>query len=217
MATVLTETVYNEPYGKDLTSARSYLHGLLTFASGSYIAGGLLPNLSSAGILSTLQDQSGQNVLLATYTQPTTSLITGITVSGTTVTFLTKNPPVAGQYVTIAGFQNALSKPINGITAKVATVSAGTSLTATITTTATTVTDSGQAVLVIGPDTMWIQTISGSGYVYGYNKTTGTIQIFTVDAAVVSTQYPLIELSAGALPAGVIADVVEFESEYVRD
>jgi hypothetical protein len=217
MANVLVETVYNAPYGLDMTQTRSYVHGLLDFSSGSYVAGGLIPNLSTAGVLSQLQDVSGQNVILANYTQPTILKITGITVSGTTVTLLTANPPTAGQYVTLSGFKNALSAPLNGITALVATVTASTSFTVTLTTTATTVTDAGQAAIYIGPDTMWIQSVSGSGYTYGYNKANGTIQIFTVDAAVVATQYPLIELTAGALPAAVVSDVIEFEAEYARD
>jgi hypothetical protein len=217
MAIVLAKTAYNAPYGLDLTQNRYILHGLFAFASGNYVSGGILPNYNYATyILNSLKDASGQSVLVGKYTQPSTSQITGITVSGTTRTVLTSNPPAAGQFVTLSGFTNALSVPLNGLTVQVATVSAGVSFTATLTTTATTVTDNGLAVLVIGPDTEWIQSISGSGYVYGYNKANATVQIFTVDAAVVSTQYPLIELTAGALPAAVLSDVIEFEAEYAR-
>lgn len=69
----------------------------------------------------------------------------------------------------------------------------------------------------VNPDTVWIQSIGGSGYVYQYNKATGKIQIFTVDAAAVATQYPLIELAnAAAIPAGISGDSIEFEAEWVR-
>jgi hypothetical protein len=208
----LTQTVYNEPYGKDVTDHRSYLHGTMTFGAGNYVTGGLLPNWTpTTGILGPLQDQSGQNVLLSTYTQPAIANITAVTVSGTTCTFNTKTPPTVGQYVTLGGFTVAALLPFNGITAQVTTSTAGTSFVCTITTTATTSANSGQAVTVIGPDTLWMQTINGSGFSYSYNKTNGLVQIFTGSAA----QSPSAELAAGALPAGVTGDTVEFEAEYV--
>jgi hypothetical protein len=125
--------------------------------------------------------------------------------------FATKNTPKVGQYVTLSGFTASTLTPFNGITAQVTAVTANTSFTCVITTTATTTTGQGQFSVVIGPDTQWIESVSGSGYVYAYNKPTGLIQIFTGAAA----QSPLTELAAGALPAGVLSDVVEFEAEYV--
>jgi hypothetical protein len=65
--------------------------------------------------------------------------------------------------------------------------------------------------LVIGADTEWEESVSGSGFIYQYNKTTATVQIFTGAAA----QAGLTELSAGALPTGVTGDTIEFESQYV--
>jgi len=54
-------TAYNEPFGKDLSSQRIWLHGVLTFTAGNYVTGGILP------VYSTILDQSGQKVQLATY------------------------------------------------------------------------------------------------------------------------------------------------------
>lgn len=65
----------------------------------------------------------------------------------------------------------------------------------------------------INPDTVWLQSISGSGFSYAYNKATGKIQIFTTGTA---TQSPAAELANGAVPAGVIADIIEFEAQWVR-
>lgn len=124
MAAVLT--AYNEPYGKDFTAAREYLHGLLAF-TGSYTTGGILPSYS------TIKDQSGANVLLNT--------------------------------------------------------------------------------LNVNPDTLWIQSIAGSGYTYQYVKSSGKIMILTTGSAAGS---PAQELAAGALPAGVTGDTIEFESEWVK-
>jgi hypothetical protein len=75
---------------------------------------------------------------------------------------------------------------------------------------------SGQAVLIstfnVNPDQMTVYSRSGSGYVYVYIKSTGKIMIQTGAAA----QSPLTELSAGALPAGVIADLVEFVATWAK-
>jgi len=76
---------------------------------------------------------------------------------------------------------------------------------------------SGQLVLVdslnVNPDTAWFQSISGSGYEYSYNKATGKVQIWVNSG---TAQNPSAELSAGAVPSGVIADIVEFEFQWVR-
>ena len=216
MATLLTQASFNPPYNLDTTQTRHILHGSLTFSSGTYVVGGLLPNFNYAtGLLSPMKDPSGQIVELATYTTPAIANVTGITVSGTTVTVLTTTPPAVNQFVTLGGFTNSASVPLNGITAQVTAISAGVSFTCTITTTATTVTDNGQAVTVIGPDTEWIQSTSGSAWVYLYNKVNATVQIFTSGGSTGSTG-PMVELTAIALPASVLSDVVEFEAEWAR-
>jgi hypothetical protein len=75
---------------------------------------------------------------------------------------------------------------------------------------------SGQAVLLgtlnVNPDTMWIESIAGSGYTFGYNKASGKIQVF-VSAAAGSA---LEELPSGTSLATLNADTVEFEAEWVR-
>ncbi len=77
---------------------------------------------------------------------------------------------------------------------------------------------SGQAVLLptinVNPDTMWIQSIAGSGYTYQYNKATGKIQIFVTGSA---SQNPAAELTGGtAIPAAVSGDTIEFEAEWAK-
>lgn len=53
----------------------------------------------------------------------------------------------------------------------------------------------------------------GSGYVYGYNASTGKLQIFTGAAA----QSALTELTdGGAIPAGVSGDAIVFNAAFVR-
>ena len=65
----------------------------------------------------------------------------------------------------------------------------------------------------VAPDSMWIQTISGSGYTYDYVKSTGKIVILVTGSA---SGNPQQELAAGALPAGVVNDVIEFEASWAR-
>lgn len=56
--------------------------------------------------------------------------------------------------------------------------------------------------------------ISGSGFVYAYNKSTGKLQIFTGAAA----QSALTELTnASAIPAGVSGDTIEVYAEFIRN
>lgn len=62
------------------------------------------------------------------------------------------------------------------------------------------------------PIMAYFTSISGSGFVYGWNKATNKIQIFTGAAA----QSTLTELTAAAMPAGVSGDVIEFDASFVR-
>jgi len=208
MATAaLTQANYNAPYASEFSSSRRRYHGTFVFGAGNYVTGGLMPNWNpTTGI-------QGAPIFGGGYTQTNTgsSLITGVTVSGTTCVFSTKNTPTVGQYVTLTGFTASTLTPFNGITAQVTAVTAGVSFTCVITTTATTTTGTGQYIVVTGPDTQWITSISGSGYEYRYNKATALVQIFTGAAA----QSPMTELAAGALPGGVTADIIEYEAEYV--
>jgi hypothetical protein len=127
------------------------------------------------------------------------------------VTFTVNNTLIAGQYVT---FNSLTNLPfLNGLTLKVATVSATTFTVAFTHANVASAAEAGNAVLVIGADTEWEESVSGSGYIYQYNKTTATVQIFIATPATTTNQ--LSELPAGALPAGVIADIIEFESQFV--
>ena len=63
------------------------------------------------------------------------------------------------------------------------------------------------------PAYLRFESVSGSGYIYGWNKANNKIQIFTGAAA----QSPLTELSAGAMPAGVSGDVILFRGEWPRN
>ena len=214
MATsALTKTLYNAPYGLDMTAVRTYEHGTLAFGAGSYVAGGLLPNWNiTTSVLAPLTDVSGQNVLVGHLTQPAVAGITAVTSasSGATTTIYTATPPAAGQWVTFGGVTTAVA--LNGLTLLVATSTTGSfTVVSTVPTQAKTA-DTGTAATVIGPDTVWIQSIAGSGFVYSYNKANATVQIFTGAAA----QAGLTELTAGPIPSGVTGDTIEFEAEWVR-
>lgn len=76
---------------------------------------------------------------------------------------------------------------------------------------------SGQVVLLptlnLNPDELKLETVSGSGFVYTYNHSSSKVQIFVTGTAAGS---PLEELPAGALPTGVVNDVVEFIATWVK-
>lgn len=75
---------------------------------------------------------------------------------------------------------------------------------------------SGESVLVdsltVAPARMILTSLSGSGYLYFYNNSTGKVQIFESSAAA----GPLAELPNGALPAGVLGDTIGFVAEWIR-
>jgi hypothetical protein len=58
-----------------------------------------------------------------------------------------------------------------------------------------------------------IYSVSGSGYGYSYNRASNKLQVFTGSAA----QSPATELAAGATPAGVSGDIIEFFVEFSRN
>lgn len=74
----------------------------------------------------------------------------------------------------------------------------------------------GEAVLIntsaTFPIMAYFTSISGSGFVYGWNKAANKLQIFTGAAA----QGALTELANGTVPAGVSGDVIEFDAEFPR-
>jgi hypothetical protein len=125
--------------------------------------------------------------------------------------------------------------------------------------------ETGNAVLVIGPDDMILTSQSGSGYIYQYNKSFATVQIFesgaltpsgTISAPTITTLVnastanpvavtggaltsttgetgvtgvqaptftgaanaagPFAELAAGALPSGVLADIINWVGTYAK-
>lgn len=212
----LTQTVFSDPYGIDQTARRWSISGKFVFSAspGTYASGGLLPNLGlvTASVLAPLQDSTNQNVELATYTQPATAKITNISVTSDVVTVYTSTPPAVGQFVTFNGLTTLPA--LNGLTLQVQSVSAGVSFTVDFTTANLSETaETGQAVTVIGPDSMEIHSIAGSGYIYQYNKAKATVQIFVTGTA---SGDPLNELAAGSTPAGVSGDVVHFVATWAR-
>jgi hypothetical protein len=62
------------------------------------------------------------------------------------------------------------------------------------------------------PIMAYFTSVAGSGFVYGWNKATNKLQIFTGAAA----QGALTELANGTVPAGVSGDVIEFDAEFAR-
>ena len=186
---ILTQTAFEEPYGLDETARRVWVRGKLVFSgtSGTYATGGLLPNLGivTANVLGPLQTAlSGQNVLLATLTQGNVGIITAVTsvASGATTTIYTANTPLANQFVTFGGLTTAIA--LNGLTLQVVSVSAGASfVVASAVPTQIKTADTGTVATVIGPDDMEIHSVSGSGYIYQYNKSLATVQIFLTGTA----------------------------------
>ena len=63
------------------------------------------------------------------------------------------------------------------------------------------------------PVIVYIESVKGSGFIYGWNQSTGKLQIFTGAAA----QSALTELSAAAIPAGVSGDTIFFEALFLRN
>ena len=221
MATaVLTQSVFNPPYGIDQTATRMWLRGKLSFAAGDYIAGGLLPNLSVAvaSVLAQLAQTDGEAVMIPTYTLPPIGLITAVTSasSGATTTIYTANTPLAGQYVTFNGLTTAAA--LNGKTLLVASISAGVSfVVASTVPTQSKTADTGNAVTVIGPDDMEIHSVAPSGYIYQYNKSTARIQVLQVPAAAALTDpAPLAALPVAALPSGITGDVIHFVASWAK-
>lgn len=63
------------------------------------------------------------------------------------------------------------------------------------------------------PIMVYFTSVGGSGYIYGWNKSTNKFQIFTGAAA----QAALTELTNGAaIPAGVSGDVIEFDADFAK-
>jgi hypothetical protein len=216
MASVLTMTAFNEPYGLDQTAKRWEVFGKMTFVAGNYITGGLLPNWGEqvANVLGPLQYTDGENLLLARYTQPSSFKITNSALTSNVVTITAANSLTALQWVTFQGMTNLPF--LNGLTLQViATGLSATQFEVNFThANVASAAEAGSAVLVIGPDTMiQLQSLSGSGYEYRYNKANASIQIFTTGTASGDAEN---ELAAGALPAAVIADIVHFVASYVK-
>lgn len=214
----LAQIVFNPPYGIDETSTRMWLRGKFVFsgADGTYPALGLLPNWGNvlANVLAPLADVSGQNVLIPTYTQAPVAGITAVTSasSGATTTIFTANTPLADQFVTFGGLTTAVA--LNGQTLQVVSVSAGVSfVVASAVPTQSKTADTGTAAIVIGPDDMEIHSVAGSGYIYQYNKSLATVQVFTTGTA---SGDPLNELAADTTPDAVVADVIHFVASWAK-
>jgi hypothetical protein len=60
------------------------------------------------------------------------------------------------------------------------------------------------------PAGLFVYTVSGSGYIYVWNRANNKLQIFQSGGAAT----PQGELAAAATPAGVSGDVIEFEAEF---
>lgn len=210
MATPLALTVFNPPYGIDQTSTRMWLRGKGAFSAGSYVAGGLLPTSG----WNPLAQTNGENVLIPAYTQPAVLSPTLSSLTSNVATFTVGNTLVAGQYVS---FNSLTNLPfLNGLTLIVASRSATQFTVAFTHANVASAAETGNAVVVIGPDDLLIGSQTGSGYLYAYNKVFGTVQIFQSADQTVPGAVPLVELGAGALPAGVVADVLNFVATWAK-
>jgi hypothetical protein len=209
MPIAATLSVFNPPYGLDLTNQRTWLRGKLIWTAGTYVAGGQLP----VGAYAPWKDVAGDNVLVAAYSTPPVASITNSVLTSNVVTITATNALVAGQYVTFSGLTNIPS--LNGLTLIVSGTGLSTSAFEVALTHANVLSavETGNAVVVIGPDDMTLTSQSGSGYIYQYNKANATIQILTTGTA---SGDGLNELAAGALPSGVTGDVINWVATYCK-
>jgi len=214
----LTKTLDNAPYGLDITQSRIFEYGVLVFsgAGGTYATGGLLPNWNPAtSQLATMQDVSGQNVLIGRLSQPAQYLINAYSVSSNVVTVyaagISSSTLAALQWVSFSGL--GVATFLNGLTLQVVAVSTGSFTVAWTTANVTKTTDSGTASVVIGPDHMTAESVGTTGWVYRYNKTNATIQVYGTGT---SSGLALNEIGATTTPATVVSDTIRFRAEWVR-
>lgn len=63
------------------------------------------------------------------------------------------------------------------------------------------------------PIDLEIKSVSGSGFIYQWNKASNTVQIFTTGTA---SGDALNELAAGATPAGVSGDTIVYHAQFLK-
>jgi len=214
----LTKTLDNAPYGLDITQSRIYERGTLVFsgAGGTYATGGLLPNWNPAtNQLATMQDASGQNVLIGRYSQSPQYLVNAYSVTSNVVTVyaagVSSSTLVALQWVTFSGL--GVATFLNGLTLQVVAVSTGSFTVAFTTANVTKTNDSGLVLEVIGPDDMRIESVGTTGWTYRYNKTNATVQVYGTGT---SSGLALNEIGATTTPATVLSDTIRFEASWGR-
>lgn len=66
------------------------------------------------------------------------------------------------------------------------------------------------------PVMVYIDSVGGGLFEYGWNKANNKIQIFAASAGAAGTA-PFVELGAVAIPAGVSGDTIAFEALFVRN
>ncbi len=190
--------------GFDNSQSRFVLNGNVAF-TGNYVTGGLLPNWTN------MTDTSGLPVVLSATPSsaalPTAVpiLVTQFGVSSNVATLLAPNSLKAGQSVQFWNMTGNAAV-LNGGNIFTPTGVSNIAFNVPITTSNyANATVSGVASLVIGPDQLYVESISGSGLTYGYNKQNATIQVFQGN----------VELANGSNLA--IADTVQFAAEWVRN
>lgn len=148
------------------------------------------------------------------YTQNLT--VTALSASGTTLTVTAANKLLPGAVVTINVATGTLGPKLAGLNLPVIQ-STGTAFTATMPSALTGTTGTGTGTGVNGPTPYSVKFWSelGSGYVYQYNSTFGTLFVMAQTSSA-SAGDPLAKLAAAAYPAGVLADVVKFEAKFAR-
>lgn len=203
-----TLTAFNAPYGVDQTSTRMWLRGKLAFAAGNYITGGLLPNWAA------ILDSSGASVTLPTYTIAPQFLVATSALTSNVATLTAVNTLAVGQYVTFSGLTNLSF--LNGLTLIVASRSATQFTVAFTHANVASAAENGQASQYIGPDDCIITSVSGSGYIYSYIKSTGTVEVFQSADQTTPGAGPLAQIPAAALPAGVTSDIIHVIATWAK-
>lgn len=139
--------------------------------------------------------------------------VSAISASGGIVTVTAANNYLPGAAVSFAGFAAGTLGP-KLIAAGQLIVASSTSTAFTITSALTGTTGTGTASGINPPTPFSVKfwSVLASGYYYQYSSTTGVLYVM-VGA---STAAPDAPLSAGAYPAAVLGDVIQYEAKFVR-
>jgi hypothetical protein len=144
-----------------------------------------------------------------------TATVTALSASGSILTVTAANTFLPGAFVTVnvatgtLGPKLTMSLPV--------IQSTGTAFTATMPSALTGTTGTGTATgsNPAEPSSLILWSALGSGYLYTYNQTFGTLFAMAQSSGAAAGD-PLVKLAAAVYPAGVLADVIKFSAKFSR-